>query len=99
MRDIGAYIKQLRTERGMTQSELGKIIGVQKAAVQKWENGTVRNLKRKTVLKLSEYFGVAPATFRNRRFLRYRIYIPTVFTVFPFSRAFPRASALTRIPK
>ncbi|MCI8604184.1 MAG: helix-turn-helix domain-containing protein [Ruminiclostridium sp.] len=63
MRDIGAYIKQLRTERGMTQSELGKIIGVQKAAVQKWENGTVRNLKRKTVLKLSEYFGVAPATF------------------------------------
>ncbi len=46
MRDIGAYIKQLRTERGMTQSELGKIIGVQKAAVQKWENGTVRNLKK-----------------------------------------------------
>ena len=63
MRDIGAYIKQLRIERGMTQGELGKIIGVQKAAVQKWENGTVKNLKRATVLKLAEYFGVPPASF------------------------------------
>ena len=63
MRDIGAYIKQLRTERGMTQEEVGKIIGVQKAAVQKWENGTVRNLKRSTILKLADYFGVSPASF------------------------------------
>lgn len=63
MRDIGAYIKQLRTERGMTQEEVGKIIGVQKAAVQKWENGTVKNLKRSTILKLADYFGVSPAGF------------------------------------
>lgn len=63
MRNIGAYIRELRTERGMTQEELGKIIGVQKAAVQKWENGTVKNLKRGTILKLSEYFGVTPASF------------------------------------
>lgn len=63
MRDIGAYIRQLRTERGMTQEEVGKLIGVQKAAVQKWENGTVRNLKRSTILKLAEYFGVSPSNF------------------------------------
>lgn len=63
MRDIGAYIKELRTERGMTQEEVGKIIGVQKAAVQKWENGTVKNLKRGTILKLADYFGVSPSSF------------------------------------
>lgn len=63
MRNIGAYIRQLRTERGMTQEELGRIVGVQKAAVQKWENGTVKNLKRGVMLKLSEYFGVPPASF------------------------------------
>lgn len=61
--NVGRYIKQLRTNRGLTQEELGAIVGVQRAAVQKWESGLVQNLKRTTIQKLAEYFEVSPATF------------------------------------
>ncbi|MDE6724301.1 MAG: XRE family transcriptional regulator [Ruminiclostridium sp.] len=63
MADIGNRIKQLRHEKGLTQEELGKRLGVQKAAVQKWESGAVKNLKRETLKKLSEIFEVSPAVF------------------------------------
>ncbi len=63
MSDIGGYIKKLRNERGMTQEELGEILGVKKAAVQKWESGTVKNLKRSTIVTLADYFCVSPGTF------------------------------------
>lgn len=63
MDNIGLYIKKLRTEKGLTQEELGERMGVKKAAVQKWESGAVKNLKRDTIVKLSEFFNVSPATF------------------------------------
>lgn len=34
--------------------------GVNRAAVQKWEKGTVENIKRSTIKKLSQVFGVSP---------------------------------------
>lgn len=61
--DIGEYIKQLRTKKGISQEELGKVVGVQRAAVQKWEAGKVQNLKRSTIKKLAEYFNVSPVNF------------------------------------
>lgn len=61
--DIGNYIKELRTSKGLSQEELGKILGVQRAAVYKWEAGKVQNLKRETIKKLAEYFNVSPANF------------------------------------
>lgn len=61
--NVGNYIKYLRTSRNMTQEELGSIIGVKKAAVQKWESGMVQNLKRDTIKKLADYFEVSPASF------------------------------------
>ncbi len=63
--NIGEYIKQLRLSAGLSQEELGKIIGVQRAAVQKWECGKVQNLKRETIKKLSETFNVSPSSFIN----------------------------------
>ncbi len=60
---VGQYIKELRLSRDISQEELGKIVGVKRAAVQKWECGTVQNLKRTTIQKLAEYFDVNPATF------------------------------------
>ena len=59
--EVGKRIRALRTARGLTQEELGKLLGVKKAAVQKYENGSVENLKRATVLKLSEIFDVSPS--------------------------------------
>ena len=42
----GERIKMLRKEHNLTQEELGAKIGVQKAAIQKYEKGTVKNIKR-----------------------------------------------------
>ena len=39
------------------------VVGVQRAAVQKWESGRTQNLKRATIIKLAEFFGVSPAAF------------------------------------
>lgn len=60
---VGERIKILRIERNMTQEELGKILGITKAAVQKYENGTIRNFKSDTVRKLCEVFHMPPAYF------------------------------------
>lgn len=49
--NVGNYIKELRISRGLSQEELGKIVGVQRAAVQKWEAGKVYNLKKRNDLK------------------------------------------------
>lgn len=60
---VGDYIKELRTSRGYSQEQLGKMLGVQRAAVQKWECGAVQNLKRETIKKLSEVFNVPTSSF------------------------------------
>lgn len=49
----GEKIREQRKKLGMTQEELGAKIGVQKAAINKYETGLVVNLKRTTILKLS----------------------------------------------
>ena len=54
---MGDRIKQLRLAKGITQEELGKIVGVKKAAVQKWESGMTKNLRRNTILMITlKYF-------------------------------------------
>lgn len=60
---VGATIKKLRLEKGMTQEELGQLLGVKKAAVQKYESGQVQNLKHDTIKKLCEVFGKNPSVF------------------------------------
>lgn len=52
--EIGEKIKRARIEKGMTQEELGNIVGVQKSAVAKWESGRVQNIKRRTLQKLAD---------------------------------------------
>lgn len=59
--NMGDRIKQLRIERGLTQEELGKVIGVQKSAIRKYEAGVVQNLKRSSIEKLANFFGVKPS--------------------------------------
>ena len=54
-------IKELRLKNGLTQEELGKLIGVQKSAIRKYESGIVHNMKRSSIETLSKYFGVAPS--------------------------------------
>ena len=47
--------------RGLTQEELGNAVGVQKAAINKYETGRVVNIKRTTLQKLADALGVTPA--------------------------------------
>ena len=56
----GERIKRLRIDLGMTQEELGEKIGVQKAAINKYETGVVVNLKRGIIVKLAEALNSTP---------------------------------------
>ena len=69
--NIGSLIKKLRTERNLSQEELGSMLGVQRAAVQKWECGTFKNLKRETIKKLSDIFNVPPSSFIDEDYTSY----------------------------
>lgn len=53
-------IKKLRQEKNLTQEELGHILGVKKSAVQKYEDGTIKNLKLDTIRTLCETFHIVP---------------------------------------
>jgi len=48
---IGSAIKQTRQERNLTQEELGKLIGVQKAQISRLENKT-SNVTMDTLLRV-----------------------------------------------
>ncbi len=48
---LGEMIRQVRLERNLTQEQLGKLIGVQKAQISKLENNTT-NVKMETILKV-----------------------------------------------
>lgn len=52
--DVGKKIKAARIAKGYTQEELGKLIGLQKSAIAKYENGRVVNIKRSTLQKLAK---------------------------------------------
>lgn len=56
----GERIRQLRIEHQMTQEELGTKVGVQKAAIYKYENGLIVNLKRSTLEKLAIVLETTP---------------------------------------
>ena len=47
-------LQELRKSRGLTQEELGNLVGLQKSAIAKYENGRVVNIKRSTLQKLAK---------------------------------------------
>lgn len=53
MDNIGQLIREARIAKGLTQEELGKLVGVQKSAIAKYENGRVVNIKRSTLQGLA----------------------------------------------
>lgn len=55
--NLGAVIRRLRTERGMTQEELAEYAGVSFQAVSKWETGTTTP-DIALLPKLAVFFGV-----------------------------------------
>ena len=58
---IGQKIKEARLARGLTQQELGDIVGVQKSAIAKYEKGRVVNIKRSTLQKIASALEIRPS--------------------------------------
>lgn len=57
---IGDRIQDRRTYLGMTMEELGKKVGVQRSAVNKWEKGVVTNIRASTIAKIAYALDVSP---------------------------------------
>lgn len=56
-KEIGAFLKQLRRDKGITQEQLAEILGVSGRTVSRWETGT--NLPDLSILvQISEYYDV-----------------------------------------
>ncbi len=56
----GERIKELRRISGLSQEELGRRVGVQRAAINKYEKGTVTNIPLPTIEKIASTFDVSP---------------------------------------
>lgn len=52
-------IKTRRKELGITLEDIGRYVGVSKATVQRWETGSISNMRRDRIKKLSEILQVS----------------------------------------
>lgn len=62
--ELSNRIYELRTQKGLSQKELGAILGVSNKAVSKWETGTAIP-KTETLIKLAEVFGISTEELLN----------------------------------
>ena len=56
--NLGAKIRAARLAKGLTQEELGHLLGVEKSAIAKYENGRVVNLKQATLKSISQILDI-----------------------------------------
>ena len=61
MKPMGEIIKEERIKAGLTQTELGEMLGVQKNAVCKWEKGRVLHIGQDKLYLMAKIFGVSPS--------------------------------------
>lgn len=54
-------LKDLRRARGLTLEAVGKIVGVGKSTVRKWENGDIQNMRRDKIALYANALGVHPS--------------------------------------
>ena len=57
MEKIGKFLKELRTEKGLSQNKMGEQIHVTRQAISNWENGKAIP-DSDILIKLSEIFNV-----------------------------------------
>lgn len=58
---IGEKIKALRKRAKMTQTDLGKQLGVKKNAVSKWERGEIADIPAGRIKAMAKIFDVPPS--------------------------------------
>lgn len=57
---IGLAIALRREEKGLTQEELAKAIGVSKSTICRWESGDISNMRRDRIQSLASALDVSP---------------------------------------
>ena len=63
---IGERIKELRTEKGLSQERLARQIGVSQKAIDYWERG-VNEPKASYILALCDFFDVSADDLLGRK--------------------------------
>lgn len=64
--ELGLLIKQKRIERGLTQPQLGKMVGVSKVTISKYEKGIIQNMKRDKIKRLAEILDIPIMYFLDK---------------------------------
>ena len=59
--DMANKIKELRKSKNMTLEDVGKIVGVGKSTVRKWETGMIENMRRDKIADLARALDTTPA--------------------------------------
>lgn len=62
---VGSYIRKLRKSRGLTQKELGEMVGVGDGTISRWENGQ-RKPVPENIAKIADALGVRPSDLTSR---------------------------------
>ena len=59
--NINKKLKDRRLELGLTLEDVGKIVGVGKSTVRKWETGDIENMRRDKIALLAKALQVSPS--------------------------------------
>lgn len=60
MDDLNIKLKNRRISLGLTLEDVGKLVGVTKSTVRKWETGDIENMKRDKIILLANALKVSP---------------------------------------
>ena len=58
---VGERIESERKKKHLSMEALGDMLGVGRSAVNKWEKGTVKSIKRETIMEMAKIFNCNPA--------------------------------------
>ena len=62
---IGDNIRALRESHGLSQAELAEIAGVSRETVNKWESGTIANIRDSNIQRLRDHFELSVDDLRS----------------------------------
>ena len=60
---LAETVRELRTEKGLSQQGLASLVGITNGAVSNWEQGTRANIRGNGLFKLAATLGVGPEEF------------------------------------
>lgn len=67
---IGLRIKQIREEKGLTQEKLGKLLGMHKSTVQRYESAKIEKIKLPVIEAMAQILDVNPEWLSDKSDIR-----------------------------